>query len=351
MKDFSRLQPTFQLRRIAACNLVKKAVLGGENIPGDFQADLMLSKLDELAEKQIDRRTWLAWMLGRSQFKDKNMLLLDRAYKKATGEDGFITSLIQADLSDGQDGVWSINLHFDALDAAGYWGGGSEQTWSLEKQKRIERVFSWLHSIWNPSSGAIYNSFRSDFKIEYDMSSCEEKEQIRVSLAKFQPDPFDVLMNEPPRPSSDLIQAFDVFSPVRIWEFLLAMAEDHKFLVEERFEHWALDLASASAALYGLAYLHRYETFGSIRPNMESHIASGLYDLFWEEETDFDTVLWRMGIGEKWARVEAAGKLSHLWQARLFYQKTLGEMGLTVSAVADVMKRQWTEMPITYVVR
>lgn len=352
MKDFSRVRPTFQIRRIAACNLVKMACLGNQNMHGQHQSKLILPILEEFSERgdPLDQRTWCSWLKGERQLKAKNVDLLDHVFESKTKKKNFIKGLIEAWQPEDARRImdWPIHLHFDALDAASYCGGNNDNEWRMEKQRRAESVFHQLHEAWNPTYGWVYSTFRSDLAIKYENADIEERARLKSLCAKFKPDLFNYQMKIKPGPSHELTYTYDLFSPANIWKFLFSLTADQDFLIEERLERWSIDLASASAALYGNAYSRRYETFGSVYPPEEVHFINGADDLFWNQDTDLDTVLWRLGIGDQYEREYVAESFAPLWNARNIYRELMSDLGISIQAIANLMQEQWKARPLVF---
>lgn len=353
MKDLSRTLPTFQLRRIAACNLVKATCLGERHVPGKAQFDLMFKKFSQVAgiSDLPDPRTWDIWLAGTSQIQASKIDLLDRVFERETNQNGVIRGLIEAWPVDHPKRPQNapIHLHFDALDAAGYWGGGSETDWVADKQNRADTIFRTLHRAWNPSSGPVYSTFNSDMAIRYEQASEEEREKIRQSFSQFQPNPFERILNTPPSPNRQAREFFQLAAPASVWEFLFSLSIDHDFLVSDRLDRWALDLATVGAAMYAVAYSNRYDVFGSASPAKEILIVAGVNELFWKKETDLLTVLWRFGIGQvDDLPLEVEKTFSRLWEARQAYWELMSTLGISLDQISEILDRQWEKRPIIF---
>lgn len=353
MKDLSRNLPTFQLRRIAACNLLKYLCLEDKHSHGEDQFDLMYDHFGQVAgvTEIPDQRTWKTWLAGTSMIKDSKLDLLDAMCQHITGQDGTIKALVQAWPTDHPDRPRNspIHLHFDALDAAGFWGGTDDRSWAIDKQARAETIFRVLHNEWNPKNGPVYSTFKSDLQLKLD-SACEgERERIRDSYARFRPDPFERALNMPPKPDLERQDAFELVSTASVWKFLFGLSKDFDFLVDNRLDRWALDLATASAAMYAYAFSNRYDTFGSMHPIKETLIVAGTTDLFWEEETDLSTVLWRFGgLLEEVPDEILLALYCRLWEARESYWELMSALGISPTQIKVILHQQWVERPIVF---
>lgn len=352
IKDLSRESPTFQIRRIAACNLLKAVCLGEKHDVGADQYELMYPYFSKVAGVSDipGKDTWKKWLAGAAMFKDSKLSILDKTFREVTEHEDFIISLVQGQNYAGKRPANSpIHLHFDALDAAGYWGGGDEEDWVNKKQARAEKIFRTLHHEWDPSSGPIYSTFTSDLQLKLDTASDEERKTIRESYAKCQPDPFERFLNMPPKPDSELRHSFELASPASVWKYLFDLAKDFNFLVADRLERWALDLATASAAMYAIVYSNRYDTIGSTRPRKETLIAAGTDELFWKADTDLSIVLWRFGgLIEEVPEEILLPLYCRLWEARECYWKWMSALGISPPQIKTILDRQWEERPIAF---
>ena len=352
MNDYGRVLPTFQLRRKAAINLIKEEFLGDKHIGGDPQSKLILPILRNLfpGNSELSEKTWQTWIQGSSNIKDGKLKTLDSAFASKSGLDDYISSLIR-----GDDKHWAVEgmlgaivRHFAAIDAAAFFGEKMHDSWRSEKIKRSNAVIEVLHALWNPDSGEIYKSFRSDDKINFDLASDEEKLDMVNQYNSFPKFVFQSCMNQHPKPCSEVTEYFRPTDPISVVEFLWQMAKDKDFLHFERLDMWCMDLASAGAAFYGLGYANRYEVFGT-RLAPESSQISAMDELFWTENTDLETVFWHWGISVTEQNTSDILQVrSRLWDARSKYHSLLARLGITPGHISQVLERQWNEWPIVY---
>ena len=349
-------------------NLLKQALLGEAHVGGSEQWELFSMALDSFGVGPstgitIDRLTWKNWMSGAVLPQQSKLALLDevlwRTLKMRGGSEypsmksdqrRMLISRIAGGQSVKQElmpPVGNLVRHLDAIDAGAWFRGSNESEWKEEKLKRANEVLMRLHSAWNPKSGWIYNSFRSDLKIEYDNSDSEGREEIRRSAALFTPSLYDHWMSQVPRPNHEFCERYSVLIPFSVVPFLLDISLDTKFLVEERLSTWAVDLASAAAALEAVWFAHRNETAGSIQLIKESQWLDGFEELFWLREFRFGMTLSRFGINDMNGEgMPEKYKYSRLLLARRKYHSFLRTYGISYDAIYECFKPQWEKWPV-----
>lgn len=337
-KDHSAEQPTSQLRKRAACSLVKQHLLGNRHRPFEAQQTAMAKALQPYVDGDGEFRgsTWNSWWTAERDLKAGSLDLLDRASGKPKG---FIRELVLGGML-GKP-LSPLHAHFDALDAAGYFGRPDDD-WEAHRREIAMSVLRHLHQKWRPNRnhqvpGALP---KSSFKVEQDALPNQEEEAVFRTLPLGYQAYFKRLLNTPDSLSQSTSTAYDLQSPACMPEFLFAIGHDIKFMSLDKIDIWALDLATASLALWGLLYADRYDTvLGS--QQQYSVLWQELHALFWEDSdkyaaSHYDFLLHIVGLERTTNNYDVIGVFAY---ARMSYTSSLEELGLHSSDINAVIDK------------
>ena len=207
---------------------------------------------------------------------------------------------------------------------------------------------SYLHDRWNPRDGSIYANLSSDLSIEWSKADQFEREEIRNAMAQFTPDLFPRFMALPASPDWSHIKIQEDIGANHVHKLLFAMAADEKFLVADRFDAWALDLATAALAMHAKALANRVDTFG-FNIGVEFHYWEALEMIFFrDEESDaviFDAIQRAMECS---GEIFSMRSLELLLNAGELYKSALAKLGVNREYVVDLTARCWELHPIVY---
>jgi hypothetical protein len=188
---------------------------------------------------------------------------------------------------------------------------------------------------------------KSTLQLKLDAVEEAEREQIKARYPHPNLNLFERDRNSSPRPSFSEIGVLGDSVSTQVHQLLLIMAVDTEFLVHDRFEAWALDLASAALAMKALAWSYRYTTLGAI-PEPEAIYCHAFDLLFYKAEAEhvlrnaLEDALRMTGMDS------ASETLKILLRAREWYQLFLSNLGLTTSNVSAYADRCWDARPIIY---
>jgi hypothetical protein len=345
--DLSAERPTFQLRRRAACSVVKRHLLRDRHQPFEAQQTAMAKALQAFVQDDSEFRgaTWRGWWSGEREMKTGKLALLDRASGEAPG---FIQELVLGG-SLGQP-FSPLHGHFDALDAAGYFGRGSED-WESRRWGMALSVLSELHQKWRPNlNRQVPGAFpKSWLRVQYEaLATSEEREAFAKETGGNLKVFFDMKLNNPDPLSGPVFEAYDPQSPACMPRFLFAVGHDVEFLSDDKIDAWAWDLATASLALWGLLFAERYDSMlGGQREY--AWLWQQVYSLFWRPPeshspvSDRDFLLYIVDLQHS---AENEAVLDIFSRARKRYVERLNELGLLTSDIKTVFDRPWTIRPI-----
>ena len=241
----------------------------------------------------------------------------------------------------------AVHLHFDAIEAVSMSDGNGEVGWEKVKALCAKRVMQLLHQRWSPRSGTIYTEFTSNLDLLWERADAEEREQILHGHAGINPNMFDAHRRTAPYPcwhtagiSGDEPEGF-------VHRLLLGISTDRHFLVADRFQAWALDLASAAFAMHALAWTDRYQTHG-VRVSPELIFWRAFEHLYLSDEPEDvirDDLVAALEITNASWTDETLGTLRH---ARHWYRRWLSDLGIDVCVVAETVRRCWRVRPNVY---
>ncbi len=314
--------PSLQLRTRAACNIYKSknlptyaSALGSNrqkpkaHDPFDPQHTAM-EKVFESQGLTCRKETWRKWFAGVSSPGPAKLRDLDRTYDPAYP---YLSKLITgARLTRTRNTPPDpLHIHFSALDAAAYVGESGDAEWVAERETRSQQVLLDLHRRWRPNfQGVIEMPFQS-----LHGSGTPSTSTCRLRAADY-----------------------NYFSADSIGLFLLSLAQDDAFFNDERRTIWAIDLASAALATYGLLYCesHLFH-WGKIQEH--GTLWAGASSLFWERPIRFiyDFDFTRHDPGPV--------VIKNLRLARRHYRHWLAGMGLRPSHIVPLLHAATTARP------
>ncbi len=288
-------------------------------------------------DSEFRHETWRSWWSGEREMKAGKLALLDRASGKP---EGFIRELVLGGIP-GQP-FSPLHAHFDALDAAGYFGRGAED-WVARRQEMALSALKEMHRKWRPDSDMqVLGAFlKSSLKIQYEaLPSDEEREAFAKKITGGLID-FSELMEPVSDPALD---AYDYQSVACMLPFLLAVGHDKVFMTEDKIDVWAWDLATASLALYGL-YIDYDETAG-IRQGKASWLLRDSIGLFWMGREKFLTLPDRKFLPDfdERRRTSVILEAHEMFiRAQKSYAGALEMLGLLPANIKTIFDKPWSE--------
>lgn len=372
--------PLRSVRQPAGINLFKLMVLGDAHVPADHQHKLVLEEFVAAGlAGALDRRTWQSWF-GKDarQARAYGVTALDRYVdvltdpRRADFQDsdpastffrdlilGGLPSRLQAPTKSKQPLVAMlertidyapqspIHLHLDAIEAAGMTDGNGAISWEQMKELTGACVLGALNTRWSPRRGTVYANLTSRLEQRLQAAGAEERTRIREAYAKYKPDRFETYLKAAPQPKWADMGVTEDFCTDHVYKALFLLSLDQEFLVADRFEAWALDLASAAFAMHAVAWSDRHLTHGP-RTTPESVYWRAFDQIFFQSEDDayFCRVCIAAFELEKASWDE--GALLLLKGAGIWYQAHLRQLGLEPAEVSRIVRRCWQQRHQVY---
>ena len=243
--------------------------------------------------------------------------------------------------------VSPLHLHFDAMDAAGWHQDYGDVPWSVVVAIAADRVLQLLDDRWSPRSGSVYSVFCSDLTLKWSEADEQQRGEIRRTLAKMRPDPFERLMACGASPDWRRLGVRPDIPHEHVYKLLFALAADSGFLVEDRLSAWSLDLATSALAMHALAWTDRYNTMAlGIPPELQYWVA--FHDvLFSSDPPEIDH--WAIAsIMEDWPGDWSGGSTAVLVKARETYANLLGDLGLAPRHICAGLFGTREERPLIF---
>lgn len=370
------------LRLIFAINYLKSLVLEGKHVAGQPQSGALFRVIEPLFVKvPFSARMWEQWFLygGKISPQLGTAGALDEIYgyivapgrpeeRRDVVAKGFFSKLVRGGLLDQMakrckskevlsvlrqraadyEPLSPIHLHFDALDVASWCGDFQTVPWEDVVRVGAMRVLDLLAQRWSPRGGGAYAGFKSDFRLKWEAADSQARIEIREAEKMVMPDMFEKRMATGAFPDWSKVGCDDDIAPVHIYKLLFALAADPDFLVEDRFDAWFLDFATASLAMRALAWTDRYTTMGA-------HLADEL--LFWNAfhkiffGTDpLDSDGWGITPAMKCIRAYwSESSLECFSRARAAYHETLAVSGISSMQIVHCLDRVRADYPLIYV--
>jgi len=365
-----------------ALNYFKYQLLGERHLPNEAQTEDVLTALSVIGMNEtFDPRTWRRWF-GKDarRARGDSIHALDKTAAKLPSinlqvglhdvkpsceffsemiEGGLCKELLEPTASKRPmypllqkadeyypSSAW--HLHLDAIEAVALADANGDVDWETVKAIAAHRVQSILHSRWNPRDGSIYPTLTSNFRVEWDQANDSKKEHIRKDLERMTPNTFRHLMTIPAAPTWSQINVEIDVGPAQVHRLLFSMCADEDFLVVDRFDAWALDLATAALAMLAIALTDRYNTLGA-KVGPEFLYWDVFEMLFFCEEECEDFVFESLHHA-----MECTG--DHLSQrsfdlfllAGTRYRNALTQIGVSYHDVLNLTSRCWAKHPMVY---
>lgn len=367
------------LRMKVATNHFKRLLLGDRHEPGLHQENTTLNELaPRCKDVDITGKTWKSWFEEPQIIpRLKTIRTLDalascaiRVVSKRYGEEnalpsgffvqlvhgGLVKKMLQAskskhplialrDRAESYKPISALHLHLDAIEVSALSEGYGDIPWETVKRIGAERVLNILTERWGPQHGSIYSELFSDLRLKWDAATPDERSEIRKSLGRFSPDPFEGTLNAKAIPNWDIAGIEADVASQHIYKALFSLAADAKFLVADRLEAWSLDLATAALAMHSLAWTDRLTFFG---PPISDELIywCALEDLLFSTElidTDNQDFVGAMSLcAAEWSMESFEVFL----RARKIYHDELHEHGISVKEITEIAMQATKTHPL-----
>lgn len=369
-----------QLRFRYAINHFKHLVLDDLHVPGKPQTDSVLDVLEKLTDKPpFSGRTWQDWFsktppipkIGKVKALDElaGRLLLARGDVDSPGKipEGTFAEIVHGGLmrsllaptkskkvlhtligrANDYEPMSAIHLHLDAIEAAAWVENFEGLPWAAVTAIATQRILELLAERWAPRYGSLYDTFFSDFQLQWDAADPEERKNIRESCARWKPDPFDRLMQKGAQPDWRKTGCGPDIAPTHIYKLLFALAADPHFLVKDRLSAWFLDLTTSALAMHALAWTDRYTTMGHRVTDEMLYWAAFDEILFGSEPLEDDG--WAVSSAMEYSQAEWTYESFGIFcKARMMYHDSIIDGGLSVKDVISVAMSARREHPLVY---
>lgn len=373
--------PLRRLRQPATVNLFKLGVLEDAHVPGMHQAKEVMQAMTHAGlDGSLDIRTWKGWF-GEPRLRrarSDGVIALDRyldavqdprrsQFPEAAPTSRFFVALVDDGLASrllapteakvpevalAQRALEyrpesAIHLHFDAIEAVSMSDGNGEVSWEKVKALCAKRVMQLLHQRWSPRSGTIYRDLTPSLELKWTWADADERARILNRYEQLKPNMFEAHRQAVPYPCWDAAGISGDEPEGFVHRLLFGLSTDSEFLVADRFQAWALDLASAAFAMHALAWTERYQTHGA-RVSPELIFWRAFEQLYLSDEPE-DVI--KDGLVAALEFIDASwtdDTLGTLHRARRWYRRWLSDLGLDVCMVAETVRRCWRVRPIVY---
>jgi hypothetical protein len=365
----------------AARNLFKHIVLQGLHIANNPQTMSLLRELADM-DNLIADRTWQSWFASLPPLpKPMKIRVLDHYLTQlknrrvsecihpSYGEmrDGYFQGLVYGGLmskllapTEATDVVHTlmrraqdyqpaspVHLHFDAMDAAGWHEDCGSVPWSMAAAIAADRILQLLADRWSPRSGAVYAGLSSDMSLKWAAADETQRGEIRRSLEKMTPNPFERQMTCQPSPDWRRLGVSPDIPYEHIYKLLFALAAEPSFLVEDRLQVWSLDFATSALAMHALAWTDRYRTMALGAPPELQYWIAFHEILFNPDLSEIDH--WSIvRVMESWPADWSEESAVVLVNARHGYSNLLKDLGLSPSDVCAGLLKTREERPLIY---
>lgn len=363
-------------------NLFKSQLLGERHMPKRAQTEDVLTALSVIGmDETFDPRTWHRWFEGDvRRARGDSISTLDKASMKLRPinlpvglhnvspyplffsemmEGGLCKALLAPTSSkkpkypvlQTADEYWPVSswhLHLDAVEALALADANGDVEWETVKAIAATRVMAILHSRWSPRDGSIYSTLSSNLHVEWAQASMAEREQIQSFYSRMAPNLFNHCMAKSATPDWTCTNVEIDIASTQVHRLLFSLAADAEFLVADRFEAWALDLATAALAMLASAFANRHNTFGKgVGPELVYWEAFEML-FFGEEESEsllFDSLHRAMefsGVTLSMRSIEL------LVKAGAEYKLSLSTLGISQELILGLTSRCWRVHPMVY---
>ncbi len=368
----------FQVAR----NHFKHMVLQGFHAPNQPQTVSLLRELADM-DSLIADRTWQSWFASQPPMpKPMKVKALDQYLiqlksrrggtsfsEKGYGDlrDGYFSDLVYGGListllapTEAADAVQTLmrraqeyqpasplHLHFDAMDVAGWHEDYGGVPWSIIAAIASDRVLQLLGDRWSPRSGDVYAGLSSDLSLKWALADELQRGEIRRSLAKMRPDPFERWMTCGASPAWARLGVSPDITYEHVYKLLFALAADPDFLVEDRLQAWSLDLATSALAIHALAWTDRYNTMALGMPPELQYWVAFHEVLFNSDPLEIDH--WSIaGVMEGWPVAWPDVSAAALVNARHTYSTILKDLGLIPADVCAGLLKTREQRPLVF---
>jgi hypothetical protein len=240
-----------------------------------------------------------------------------------------------------------LHLHFDAMEAAGWHHDYGDVPWSMVAAIAAHRVLQLLDDRWSPRSGSVYSGFCSDLTLKWSEADEQRRGEIRRTLAKMRPDPFERLLACGASPDWRRLGVSSDVSHEHVYKLLFAFAADPDFLVKDRLSAWSLDLATSALAMHALAWTDRYNTMALGMPP-ELHYWVAFHEIFFNSDL-IELNHWSIASAmENWPADWPEGSTAVLVNARSVYSTLLKDLGLAPGQVCAGLFKTREERPLIF---
>lgn len=373
--------PLRRLRQPATINLFKRGVLEDAHVPGMHQTKEVMQAMALVGlDGTLDARTWKGWF-GEPRFRrarSDGVMVLDRyldamqdprrsQFPEAAPSSRFFVALLEGGLASrllvpteaklpeialAQRALEyrpesAVHLHFDAIEAVSMSEGNGEVGWEKVKALSAKRVMHLLHQRWSPRSGTIYRNLSPSLELRWTWADAEERARILNRYEQLKPNLFEAHRQTVPYPCWDAAGISGDEPEEFVHRLLLGLSTDSRFLVGDRFQAWALDLASAGFAMHALAWTERYQTHG-VRVSPELIFWRAFEQLYLSDEPE-DVI--QDGLVAALQVIDASwtdDTLDTLHRARRWYRRWLSDLGINIFVVAETVRRCRRTRPIVY---
>lgn len=356
------------LRQHFAVNQFKRRLLGAGHEPGKPQTREVLAALERAGQEAdvIDPRTWESWFSGSPRVAHpRTVRRLDRVASemgiaegaersRPTEKSDYFRRLIEGGLASDlraptrskrpqhvlveratdYEPASAWHLHLDAIECCTLVNDIVGVPWDIVRAIASERVLQILHARWSPRRGTVYGVLPSDFKLKWDAADDAQRAEMRKVSDQWVPSPLQKYLEEPPSPRWAEVPVEADVAPVHAHRLLFALAYNN-FLVADRFEAWALDMATSALAHFGLVWTDRYASMG-MKGTGEIVYLKALAYLFFEdvsEDERSDALLHVMAsLADEWP----TRSLEVLNAAGSWYRRELRLRGLAEGRVWSI---------------
>ena len=367
-----------ELRLRFAVNSFKNSVLGDKHVAREHQTETLIGALPKsYQELSLFDKTWSRWFSnGGTIPRRANIELLDKIALSLTGEaekpgkaksrnsltemvyGGLVSELVKPTKSNNRlhtligrandyEAASAFHLHLDAIEAAGWHDKCHDLEWYFVTEVAGKRVLELLNERWSPRYGILYNQFESNFAVKWNKADAEEKQEMLKPLEGFKPNLFEYFMRKGAHPDWSATGFGSDISSEHIYKLLFCLAADPAFLIEERLQAWAIDLASAALAMHAIAWIDRYETMG-IQPSDELFYWAAFDEIFFREDP-LEADGWFVELTMKRSSATwHSSSFSLFIRAREIYHQQLERYGLTPAEISAIVQRTRNKHGLVY---
>lgn len=274
------------LRQKVCLNHFKRLLLNDLHRPNDPQTELALAKIAVLSSQEpMDPRTWAGWFgqVPRTpkrgiaavfddcadRLGNRGLQHPGRSFYGELLEGGLMKVLLAPTKSKTPEAALHqrastytplspLHLHLDCLEVAAHTEGTDAVSWASLVTIAASRLQEILFLDWNLASGSVYASLPSDFSLAWNAADEDEKQRLKAFASRFRPPMFERWMNTGSQPRIAAPGHYVDLGPSHSHQLLLAIAEDPRFLREERRRPWSVALANATLLLGCIAIANRY---------------------------------------------------------------------------------------------